>query len=511
MASLSDIANVVISTQTAAIKQASFDLPLIADYHTVFPERVRHYNDLDGMVDDGFAVTDAAYQAAAAMLAQNPNIAEFCIGRRALAPTIRVDLTPTLAIGKTYSVVVQKPDGTESTVSYECTTDRSLAYDGQSANFTPGDVLTGSISGATGTIVSVDDSGATGTIRLSNVVGAFVNNDALTDEHAGNGDATGADTAYETVATIVAGLQSAIDALAGVAASNQTTYVRVTASTAGDYFALIVDNKAILSAKQTHADPGIATDLAAIALEDDTWYGLTLSTQGAAEIDEASEWAESNEKFFVQATQDGDCIVAGSGDVMSTIKTANRNRTATIFSSDPTQHAGAAWMGAAFPIDPGGLTFANMTLAGVNTEELTPSNIAQLKAKNGNYMVAYGGVALTRNGVMASGEYMDIIRDRDWYRNQLQTAVLDVMVNNDKVPFTDAGIAKLETAVRAATKRAIDAGFLAEGSDSYVVPLASEVSPTDRANRTLGSTPIKVNARVAGAIHVAEIRATITA
>jgi hypothetical protein len=69
----------------------------------------------------------------------------------------------------------------------------ALAYDGQSANFTAGDVITGGTSGAVGTLVEQTDGGATGTLILNEVVGVFENNDALTgDPAAGNGDATGA-------------------------------------------------------------------------------------------------------------------------------------------------------------------------------------------------------------------------------------------------------------------------------------------------------------------------------
>lgn len=443
MASISDIVNVTVSTLTAAIKQPGFGIPLIADYHTRFSDVLRHYNDLDSMVTDGFLVTDAAYKAASAAFAQDPQLSEIVIGRRTLAPVIQCDIAPTAVNSKDYVITVTKPDGTLIDLTY------------------------------------TSDSTA-------------------------------------TVAEIVTGLVTAINALAGspltaTDLANGHTTVRVVAAVSTSFFAIKVHDKALLSIKQTHADPGIATDLANFAIADQTWYGLTLSSQGKAEIQAAAAWAEPNNKLMLQASQDCDVIVSGSGDVASALKTSNLFRTGLIFASDPTQHAGSAWLGAGFPIDPGGLTFANLTLAAVDTEALTGSHITQLKAKNCNYMTSYGSVVLTRNGVTAAGEFIDIIRDRDWYEAQLQTECLAVMVNNKKVPFTDRGIAQLEAAVRTATKRAIDAGFLAEGSDAYVIPKASDVSPTDRANRTLGATPIKVSAQVQGAIQVAVIRATVTA
>lgn len=54
-----------------------------------------------------------------------------------------------------------------------------LAYDGQTANFTLGDILTGATSGATGRIIADSDSGATGTLTLMDIVGTFQDNEAI--------------------------------------------------------------------------------------------------------------------------------------------------------------------------------------------------------------------------------------------------------------------------------------------------------------------------------------------
>lgn len=69
----------------------------------------------------------------------------------------------------------------------------ALAYDGQSTNFTVGRTLTGGTSGAHGVLVEQTDAGATGTVILNEIVGSFVNNDALTEDVPnGDGDTTGA-------------------------------------------------------------------------------------------------------------------------------------------------------------------------------------------------------------------------------------------------------------------------------------------------------------------------------
>lgn len=67
----------------------------------------------------------------------------------------------------------------------------AVAFDGQTTNLTVGDTITGGTSSATGILVEQTDAGATGTLILGNIVGTFVNNDALTDAGSGDGDATG--------------------------------------------------------------------------------------------------------------------------------------------------------------------------------------------------------------------------------------------------------------------------------------------------------------------------------
>jgi hypothetical protein len=67
----------------------------------------------------------------------------------------------------------------------------TLAYDGQSSNFTNGDTITGATSGATAKLVSQSDGGATGTLTLNDIHGAFVDNENLSNGVTGNGVADG--------------------------------------------------------------------------------------------------------------------------------------------------------------------------------------------------------------------------------------------------------------------------------------------------------------------------------
>lgn len=70
-------------------------------------------------------------------------------------------------------------------------TSPTLAYDAQGGNFTVGLTVTGGTSGATGTIVADADAGATGTLTLSGVLGAFQDNETITDTSTGTATVNG--------------------------------------------------------------------------------------------------------------------------------------------------------------------------------------------------------------------------------------------------------------------------------------------------------------------------------
>lgn len=428
-ASMNDIVDINISATTSGVKEEGFGIPLIADYHTVFSERIRFYSSLAEMVTDGFATTSAAYRAAAACFAQSPEVNQLAIGRRANAPDLTINLYPTAVNSKAYSVDVN----------------------GETATHT-------------------SDSSA-------------------------------------TVAEITAGLTAAINALSisGLTASDQTTYVRIKASSAGTFFSAVPADISLLSVRQEHTDPGIAADLDAIVLEDNSWYGLMLTTSGAAEVEAASDWAETAKKLMVQTTQDGRIPTSSTSDIATTL-VAN-TRTALMHHADNGEFADAAFLGKIMPSIPGAATFKFKQLATVNSMNYTTSQLNYIKAKNCNYLTSFGGnSAITAEGVTTSGEFIDNIRNRDWLESRIRSRVYGALINAQKIPYTDKGIAALGSEVSAALQEAVDAGYLS--SYTLTLPKASAAATVDKAARHLRG--ISFVGYIAGAIHKATITGVVT-
>lgn len=97
-------------------------------------------------------------------------------------------------------------------------TARTLAYDAQSGNFTAGLIVTGGTSGATATLHSDTDAGTTGVLVLTDVVGTFVDNEAITDSSTGAAVVNGSPAALSIVAGTTAPTYegSAVNSLPGL-------------------------------------------------------------------------------------------------------------------------------------------------------------------------------------------------------------------------------------------------------------------------------------------------------
>ena len=112
-------------------------------------------------------------------------------------------------------------------------------------------------------------------------------------------------------------------------------------------------------------------------------------------------------------------------------------------------------------------------------------------------------------GTVASGEYIDVVRGRDWLSTRLAEDVFGLFASLEKVPFTDQGIALVETAVRGVLQEGVNAGLLSSNPAPVVtVPKAADVSALNKASRMLPD--VNFTATLSGAIHKAEINGTIS-
>lgn len=323
-------------------------------------------------------------------------------------------------------------------------------------------------------------------------------------------DFTYTSDATATVAEITAGLEALINAGGEpVTATDNITDLDLVSDVAVDLFTLEVNRK-LLERKDNSADDGIVADITAVTDENDDWYALLLTRESEAEILAAAAHIETLKKTMFYATADDEVYDSGvTTDVMSDMETAAYTRSMGIYHTKPHQYAAAAWAGNMLPRDPGSATPKFKTLAGVDSYLLTTTETSSLEAKNGNHYQEVAGVNITQQGVVASGEFYDVIRFIDFLTARMQEGVFERLAALAKIPFTDQGIAVVEAEVRAALQLGIGTGGLAaDPAPAVSVPRAADVSTANKANRVLPD--VTFEATLAGAIHSTQISGVVS-
>lgn len=313
-----------------------------------------------------------------------------------------------------------------------------------------------------------------------------------------------------TVGEIIAGLKSAIDALGlGITTSDQTTYLRILANTAGAFFSVSANDQNI-GVAQDHGDAGIATDLAAIALVRNDWYGLLTTHNSSAVVAAVAAWAEANGKFYVAQTQDTavpNTAISGTDDIAEALRASGYDHTIPIFSKATDDFADAAWMGRVFPIDPGEETWKFKKLTGVEVGVFTSTQRTNMRAKNCNFYEETAGVAMTEEGYASSGMFADLVRYIDYLTAKIGEKVFLPLVTSDKVPYTDKGIGTVEAAVRSQLL-GDEAREVLDPDWTVLVPKKADIDESDRTDRILPD--VTFEAVYSGAIHKVRIQGAVS-
>lgn len=315
-----------------------------------------------------------------------------------------------------------------------------------------------------------------------------------------------------TTAEIATALRAAInaDSPLPVTASGSGANVILTADVSGVAFSLAITGTKMSLSALVAADT-IANDLTAVQLENRDWYGVILTDRASADAQAAMAWVAAVPKILFAQTQEANTVdVADSSDsatLGAIFEDAAQDRAFVMYhASANTVYPDAAAAGRYLPKVPGSYTAKFKTLTGIAVSSLTETQEANALDKKVNIQESIGGRNIVRNGTVSSGRFLDQVHGQDWLTARIEEAVFDILSSVEKVPFTDAGIAMIENAMKGPLQDAIDNGYLASFTTS--VPKAADVSSTNKGNRLLPD--VKFTAVEAGAIHAVTINGTIS-
>ena len=297
------------------------------------------------------------------------------------------------------------------------------------------------------------------------------------------------------------------------AVGSSGTKIVCTATTPGNIVSF-VPGKGIKILDVT-ADAGFASDIAAIAEEDNDWYGMAITMQSRVYNKAAALYAQANKKIFLPLSADwnlADATVV-SGDLGSELLALSYTRMWGLWHRyiAGTEWGNAAWLASTLSYPPGNATAALKPLPGISADVLTAGEKSGITAKKWSRYSVQGSTAVTFESHTPSGRFIDVTRFADWLDVTIKLDVYAVLLNNPKVAYTAAGISMIEGAIRGALKKGQTApndGLTTDEDPVVTIAPVKEQFTSDRAQRRLRQ--IKWSARLSGAFHGVKISGTLS-
>lgn len=520
---INDIVVVNITREAAKLTRAGFGTPLVFGEHNKFDlgELARVYNNITAVEED-FSTSDEEYKAAAKLFGQDVSPEQIIIGDRGANATQKMTVTiDTVENNTDYFTYI---NGTEfkytsdaDATAAEISAGLVAAINGGSEPVTAADLtgtytLTADVEGDPFTI-SFGTRQSFTQITVCTVDTATALTEYMTKinttEFKVTSDAT--PTAIEIAGLLVTAINLGNEPV--TATDNADGTYDIEADEKDTEFDIWVDSRQSISGDRPNAN--VASELSALRTQNDDWYGLVLTRRATEakqiqDIKQASEYIEPLMKVYPPCIDEATIPTVATTDVATYIKGKAYDHTFGVFySTDEESYPEAAWLGKQLPKDPGSTTWKFKTLAGITPDTLSSSQVGYLKSKNCNFYETVGGVNITSGeGIVASGEYIDIIRGADWLGTRMAEGIFALLVSSEKVPFTSQGIGQVEDVIRYWLQKGVDRGFVV--ADSYVInmPDIDDIDPADKAARFLND--VTWTAQLQGAIHKVSIEGRLT-
>lgn len=342
---------------------------------------------------------------------------------------------------------------------------------------------------------------------------------AFTINAGGDGVTTSARTytsdSSATLAEICAGVLAALNGTTGrnFTATGGVTNVVVTGNAAGEWFWLEVLDPNDFTIVEDHVDPGIATDLAAIAQASDQWYCLNTTGNSDALVKAAAAWVNSNEKIYLFDVVESEAVLEaadGTQGTLDDIDTLAYNRVCGWHHPRAAEMLAGSITGKLLAYDPGSAVAYGKNLAGVAAQTLTSTQRGYLTDRNANFYETVAGTGRTYDGSVGGAYgFIDVTRNIDYMENLVQTRAYEAMVGAPVLPFDDDGIAIVQAAVLGAMQELVAMKILRANPKPVVtVPKVVDVSTSDKAQRILRN--VKFSGELAGAIQNIRYTGSVT-
>lgn len=314
-----------------------------------------------------------------------------------------------------------------------------------------------------------------------------------------------------TVATAVAAL---IAALTGCSAAAVGAVITISPTVAGRKVH-VYDLESGAKVQDITVDANYDDYLSTLRIENDDWYGVAIDTESQANVNLVAAWALTNNKLYFQSTQSS-YELDGTGTLGSTLKTAGNDRVVLLWAPNSHEFAAVTWMAQGLSQDPGTINWALQTLPGITAAisskkaTLTSTEKTNLETDNINHYLTVAGNNVTRQGLTAGGEWIDVVHGIDALTARIQEAVFGLLLSG-RVPFTASGLDLVANVILGVLKSfegtTEQPGLLDVGTSVVTMPALSTLTAQKALRRLTG---VKFTAVLAGAVNSVTISGSVS-
>lgn len=276
----------------------------------------------------------------------------------------------------------------------------------------------------------------------------------------------------------------------------------------------------------------LKTQLDAIYDADPAWYwiGIEAGMRDHASLDGLVEWTEAKNKLNLIDSNDAGHENPANTTCISARHKGTVERTGVFYHTDPAEYGGfalAASLGTRNFDNPNSAYTAKFkrlrSVSPINkgsaaVQAITGFTPALGQSEDAGHMantyIEIGDRDFVAEGsTLTPNVFLDEIHATDWIIARTEEEALGILLNNERVPFTDAGMETLASAARTVMTQATIAGLIASDLDpetglyapAIVIEVPSVFSVPASQRKARIAPPIKVTFRYAGAVHYTTI------
>lgn len=268
------------------------------------------------------------------------------------------------------------------------------------------------------------------------------------------------------------------------------------------------------------------------------WYGLTFcagtmpSDSELVSVGQAINSVPSDQKsrvLGVTTTAEDALNPTNNNDLASLMASEAYRRVAVQYSKN--KFAVCSFLARAFAVDfrqnASTITMMYKREPEVTPEGLTTTQANTLKKKYCNVYVKYDNkTSIIEYGVTSDGSFFDEVQGVDWLINTIQTDMYNLLyLSETKIPQTEGGLTEIQGTIAGSMNKGVNNGLVAPGRWNaagfgalkrgdylptgyyiYIGPIAQQPE-AERAKRFV--PPIQIGAKLAGAMHEADIKIVV--